>query len=60
MSAPTKITMKLRQFRALWGMINSTDGNLARSPHTHLETFLPAIKKLGYEVVSIVACFAHD
>jgi len=45
--------MKLRQFRALWGMIKSTDGHLARSPHTQLETFLPAIKKLGYEGVEV-------
>jgi len=34
-------------------MIKSTDGHLARSPHTHLETFLPAIKKLGYEGVEV-------
>ena len=45
--------MRLRQFRCLWGMIHSTDGHLARSPHADLSTFLPAVKALGYEGVEV-------
>eukprot|EP00747_Dinoflagellata_sp_TGD_P210097 gnl/TRDRNA2_/TRDRNA2_83423_c0_seq1.p1 gnl/TRDRNA2_/TRDRNA2_83423_c0~~gnl/TRDRNA2_/TRDRNA2_83423_c0_seq1.p1 ORF type:complete len:373 (+),score=49.41 gnl/TRDRNA2_/TRDRNA2_83423_c0_seq1:42-1121(+) len=44
-------TFRLRQFRCLWGMIHQTDGHLARSPHAGLDTFLPAVKALGYEGV---------
>ena len=46
--------MRLRQFRCLWGMIHSTDGHLARSPHADLSTFLPAVKALGYEGVEVL------
>ena len=45
--------MKLRQFKALWGMIKATDGHLANSPHTTLETLLPHVKKLGYEGIEV-------
>lgn len=45
--------MKLRQFKCLWGMIKATDGHLANSPHTTLDTLLPAVKKLGYEGIEV-------
>eukprot|EP01062_Namystynia_karyoxenos_P001423 TRINITY_DN10493_c0_g1_i1.p1 TRINITY_DN10493_c0_g1~~TRINITY_DN10493_c0_g1_i1.p1 ORF type:complete len:379 (+),score=145.70 TRINITY_DN10493_c0_g1_i1:75-1139(+) len=41
--------MRLEQYRTLWGVINDADGHLARSPHTEIETALPALKALGYD-----------
>ena len=43
------MAFRLKQYRALWGMINATDGHLARSPHTQWEEFLPAVAALGYD-----------
>jgi sugar phosphate isomerase/epimerase len=37
----------------MWGVVNSTDGHLARSPHTHIDTAFAAIKALGYEGVEV-------
>jgi sugar phosphate isomerase/epimerase len=56
-STPTKKKqgkmMKLNTFRTLWGVLKSTDGNLARSPHTQLEPALRHIKELGYDGVEL-------
>lgn len=41
--------MRLSQFRCMWGVVNKTDGILARSPHPTMRSALPAIKALGYE-----------
>ena len=45
--------MKLLQFRTLWGLIDETDGKLARSPHHTLEGAVAALAKLGYDGIEI-------
>lgn len=49
--------MKLRPFRAIWGHMNSTDGILARSPHSDFHDLLPALKAQGYRGIEM--CFSH-
>ena len=51
LSSVQAAAMRLKQFRCLWGVVNKTDGVVARSPHQTLRTALPAIKALGYEGV---------
>merc|ERR1711871_1358494 len=53
MSTSAATSMKLRQFRCMWGVVESTDGVLARSPHRDLDTALPAIAQLGYDGVEV-------
>lgn len=45
--------MKLEQYRTLWGVIDATDGQLARSPHHTLEQAVPELARLGYDGVEI-------
>ena len=45
--------MRLRPFRAVWGLLEATDGILARSPHLSLEELLPALKRQGYYGVEV-------
>lgn len=45
--------MRLEIYRAIWGVIKSTGGDLARSPHIKLETALPALKALGYDGIEL-------
>lgn len=51
------MSMALRPFRAVWGHCAATDGILARSPHTGMETLLPALAALGYRGVEM--CLSH-
>lgn len=45
--------MKLEQYRTLWGVIDATDGNLARSPWRTFGQAIPEIAKLGYDGIEI-------
>ena len=50
--------MRLRQFRSLWGMVDATDGLLARTPHHTLEALLPVLARQGYRGVEVPLKFA--
>eukprot|EP00949_MAST-11_sp_MAST-11-sp1_P005211 g5211.t1 len=45
--------MKLKQYRTLWGLIDETDGELARSPVHDLKGAVAELSKLGYDGVEI-------
>lgn len=45
--------MRLEQYRTLWGTIDDTDGNLARSPFRNLEQVIPELAKLGYDGIEL-------
>lgn len=45
--------MKLEQYRTLWGVIDESDGMLARSPFRTFEQAIPEIARLGYDGIEI-------
>jgi len=45
--------MKLRVYRALWGMIPETDGEKAGSPCKDFESFLAEVSRLGYDGIEV-------
>jgi len=45
--------MKLEQYRTMWGVIDDTDGGLARSPFRTFEQAIPEIARLGYDGIEI-------
>ena len=45
--------MKLRVYRSTWGMVDDSDGKLAKVPHHTYDTLLPALAELGYDGVEI-------
>eukprot|EP00931_Biecheleriopsis_adriatica_P011594 TRINITY_DN112676_c0_g1_i1.p1 TRINITY_DN112676_c0_g1~~TRINITY_DN112676_c0_g1_i1.p1 ORF type:complete len:365 (-),score=61.11 TRINITY_DN112676_c0_g1_i1:137-1231(-) len=52
--------MKLEQYRTLWGVVDETDGRLARSPFTNLEDALAEIAQLGYDGIECpLKCFLY-
>lgn len=45
--------MRLEQYRTLWGVIDETDGRLARSPVRTVDEAIPELARLGYDGVEI-------
>lgn len=52
-AAGTATGMKLEQYRTLWGNVAALDAQLARSPHTEIDTLLPELKRLGYDGIEV-------
>lgn len=46
-------TMKLEQYRTLWGQIDAADGQLARSPYHTVDEIIPELARLGYDGIEI-------